>query len=218
MAGGTFMQKQMRKSYDRVVELGTQPVARGRLTIKEMALRVVAAAPDAALAAAFIRVAADPVQRVGTAGDALYHAALIEFFAVHASGFLKWTWVSDWGMRKRGLYVSALSAAYSLPLSIASLVVGSWWPLVTFWVLMANRLIDAVVRGAPEGDAMQSEAEAWAGNTTLFVLVAAVGGLVGFDRTTILAAGGCYFGLNAVSELTGWAWVRWWMSRAKARA
>ena len=190
----------------------------GHLTFKQLVLRLIAAAPDAALAAAFIRVATDPVQRLGATGDALYHAAMIEFFAVHASGFLKWTWLMDWGMRKRGLYVSGLSAAYSLPLLITSLVMHSWWPLVTFWALMANRLIDAVVRGAPQGDEMQPEAEAWAGNTTLFVLVAAVAGMVGFDRTTILVAGGCYFGLDAVSEVTGWAWVRWWMSRTRARA
>ena len=218
MAGGDRMGKQWRKSYERVVALGSPGAARGRLTFKQFVLRVVAAAPDAALAVVFIRIAADPGQRLGATGDALYHAALIEFFAVHASGFLKLTWLMDWRMRKRGLYVSGLSAAYSLPLLITSLVIHSWWPLFTFWALMANRLLDAVVRGAPEGEAMQPEAEAWAGNTTLFVLVVAVAGLVGFDRTTILVAGGCYFGLNAVSELTGWAWVRWWMSRTKARA
>ena len=166
---------------------------------------------------AFTTVALDATQRVSGRGDILFHAAAIEFFAVHASGFLKWTWIADWDLRKRAAFVTMLAAAYSLPLAITSLAMHAWWPLTTFWALTANRLLDAVLREAPKGDEMKAEGYAWAGNTTLFVLAACVAGLADLSRTAVLIAGGGYFAANALSELTGWSWVKAWMTRARSR-
>ena len=37
------------------------------------------------------------------------------------------------------------------------------------------------------------------------------------ERTAVLIAGGGYFAANALSELTGWSWVKAWMTRARSR-
>lgn len=179
--------------------------------------RLAGAIPDLAICAAFAVVLADPVRAAGAEGTTLWRVAALEFFAVHASGFLKWTWVSDWGLRRRASYVACLAGGYFGLAGIAGLILGSWWPVTVFWSLTANRMVDAVVRGAPEGAAMDAEGKAWAGGVVLYVLVACVVGLTGMGRTAVLAGGAAYFLANGLSELTGWAWFDRWQAWSRRR-
>lgn len=169
------------------------------------------------LGVAYAATLADPALRDGPQGTTLVRAAALEFFAVHASGFLKWTWVTDWDVRRRALFVAELAAALSLGMGVASLVVGAWWPLVVFWALTGNRVLDAVVREAPKGRAMEDEALAWAGGVVLFVVAACGVGMGGLSRASVLAGGAFYFLANGVSELAGWRWAARWMAAGRAR-
>lgn len=180
-----------------------------------VARRLAAALPDLALACAYGVAVARPEWMDGAAATSLWRAALLEFFAVHASGFLKFTWVMQGGAGRRVLFVAGLAGAYSAVLGIISFVIVAWWPLVMFWVLTGNRALDAALREAPQGHAMEAEGHAWAGNVVLFTMAAVLAGMAGADRMTVLAVAGGYFLANAVSELAGWGWVRHWMRRTR---
>ncbi|MBI4501699.1 MAG: hypothetical protein HY700_11120 [Gemmatimonadetes bacterium] len=180
--------------------------------------RLLAALPNAGVAVAYATAAADPALRDGAMGTALWRAGVLEFFAIHASGFLKVTWiVPAWSATRRARLVAALAGAYSVVLGAVSVVVGSAWPLVTFWALTGNRVLDAALRDAPTGKAMTAEAHAWAGNVVLFVLVAAAAGIAGAGRLAVLVAGAVYFAADAVSELGDWWWVYRWQAWARRR-
>jgi len=51
--------------------------------------RLLAALPDLVIAGTYAFAVADPTIRDGPPGTLLWRAAVMEFFAVHASGFLK---------------------------------------------------------------------------------------------------------------------------------
>jgi hypothetical protein len=182
------------------------------MRVSSLLRRLLAALPDAGIAVTYALAAGEPAIREGALGTVLWRAAIVEFFAIHASGFLKWTWAApEWRPVRRATFVAGLAAAYSAVLGITSLVIGAWWPLATFWALTGNRIFDAALREAPQGAAMVTEGRAWAGNVVLFVLVAAVTGMAGAGRLAVLVAGAVYFAANAVSELGGWWWVRRWV-------
>jgi hypothetical protein len=142
----------------------------------------------------------------------------MEFWAVHASGFLFLAWIHDWAPLKRLGIVAGLAAAYSAALLLVVRFVGTWWPLAVFWALMANRMLDAVLRGRPREAEFDLLTHAWAGTTALFAVAACLVGVAGPASGAVLIAGFAYFTANALSELTGWRWVFRWMQRARARA
>jgi hypothetical protein len=173
--------------------------------------RLLGAIPDLLIAAAYVAMLTDPLRGAGPQGAALWRAAVLEFFAVHASGFLKWTWVGGWSAGRRTTYVVALAAAYTAVMGGFALAVGDWWPIAVFWLLTGNRMLDAAVREAPRGREMEEEGRAWAGGVVLYVLAACVAGLGDMSRNAIFTAGALYFAANGLSELAGWGWVeRWW--------
>src|SRR5690606_18086930 len=105
---------------------------RSELTPRVLLGRMAAAAPDVGIAAAFAWVAVSPALWDAPMGTALWRAALMEFWAIHAGGFLMVPWiVNDWNLPRRALYAAGLVAAYSVVLGIASLAIGAWWPIVT---------------------------------------------------------------------------------------
>jgi len=180
------------------------------LTPRVVVRRIVAAAPDVGIAAAFIWVAAHPALWHATEGTTLWRAALMEFWAIHAGGFLMVPWIAgDYALPRRALYVAGIVAAYSLVLGIASLVMGTWWPIVTFWTLTFNRALDVVLRDAPSQRELAHEARPWAGNIVLFAVVAAITGMLAAGRQAVFIGAAVYYLANAVSELGGW----WWMGR-----
>jgi hypothetical protein len=173
--------------------------------------RLLGAIPDLLLAAAYIAMLTNPLRGAGSQGTALWRAALLEFFAIHASGFLKWTWVTDWSVGRRATYAAGLAAAYTAVMGVLALVLGAWWPVVVFWLLTGNRMLDTAVRQAPQGREMEEEGRAWAGSVVLYVLCAGVAGLGDLSRNAVLTAGALYFAANGLSELAAWGWVeRWW--------
>ena len=177
-----------------------------------MLRRLAAAVPDLAIAVAFILVVVDPLARESPAGTVLWRGAVMEFFAIHAAGFLMVPWIiPGWSRGRRVLFVALLSGGYSLVLGIASLVIQSWWPLLIFWGLTANRVFDTALREVPDGRQLMEEALPWAGNLALFMIAAIITGMLGGGRQVVLTAAAFYFAANAVSELGGWWWVRRWL-------
>lgn len=182
---------------------------RSELTPRVLLGRMAAAAPDVGIAAAFAWVAVSPALWDAPMGTALWRAALMEFWAIHAGGFLMVPWiVNDWNLPRRALYAAGLVAAYSVVLGIASLTIGAWWPIVTFWALTCNRALDVVLRDSPSDLELGREVRPWAGNVALFCIIAAVTGLLANGRQEVYIGAAVYFLANAVSELGGWWWLR----------
>lgn len=184
---------------------------RQALTPRVVVARIAAAAPDVGIATVFIWVAADPALWEAAQGTALWRAALMEFWAIHAGGFLMVPWiVGNWALPRRALFAAGLVAAYSLVLGTASLVIGAWWPIVTFWALTCNRALDVVLRDTPSHLELADEARPWAGNTALFCIIAAITAMLAADRQAVFIGAAVYYLANAVSELGGWWWMRRW--------
>jgi len=181
------------------------------LTARVVVRRIAAAVPDIGIATALIGVAANPALWETTQGTTLWRAALMEFWAIHAGGCLFVPWaVSDWALPRRALFTAGIVAAYSLVLGIASLVMGAWWPIVTFWALTCNRALDIVLHDAPSHDELPGLVRPWAGNAVLFCVIAAITGMLADGRQAVFAGAAIYYLANAVSELGGWWWVRFW--------
>ncbi len=181
------------------------------LTPRVVVRRIAAAAPDVGIAAAFIGVAADPALWEATQGTTLWRAALMEFWAIHAGGFLMVPWIAgNWELPRRALFTAGLIAAYSLVLGIASLVVGAWWPIVTFWALTFNRALDVVLRDAPSHEGLAAEVRPWGGNVVLFCIIAPITWMLATGRQAVFIGAAIYYLANAVSELGGWWWMRRW--------
>jgi hypothetical protein len=160
---------------------------------------------DLTIAGLYVWVAAMPSGWEGRLGQTLWRAAVMEFFAIHAAGFLLVPWIFQ--DRDRVRLVLAISAGYTLVLGVASLVAGAWWPLLTFWALTANRAMDPVLRDRLSNQEFTGVVEPWAGSIVLFVGAAIAAGLVGGEPSVVLAVAGIYFLGVGISEMGGWWWV-----------
>jgi hypothetical protein len=170
--------------------------------------RLLSGSTDLAIAGLYIWVAATPGGWEGQLGQTLWRAAMMEFFAIHAAGFLLVPWLFQAGDRgKRIRLVLAISAAYTVVLGVASLIAGAWWPLLVFWGLTVNRAIDPLLRDRLSDQQLKGVAEPWAGSIVLFVGAAVAAGLVGDDAPVVLAVAGAYFLGVGISEVGGWWWV-----------
>lgn len=177
--------------------------------------RIAAAAPDVGIAAAFIAVAANPALWEAAEGTALWRAALMEFWAIHAGGCLFVLWaVGDWALPRRALFTAGVVAAYSLVLGGLSLAVKAWWPIVTFWVLTCNRALDVALSDAPSHDELRELVRPWAGNVVLFCIIASITAMLADGRLGVFIGAAIYYLANAVSELGGWWWVQSWEPRS----
>jgi len=203
----------LRRALKRGARRGSEPLdpltTREPLTPRVVVRRIAAAVPDVGIATAFIAVAADPTLWEATQGAALWRAALMEFWAIHAGGILFVPWaISDWAFPRRALFAAGIMAGYSLVLGLISLAIGAWWPLVTFWVLTCNRALGIVLDDAPTHDELPWLVRPWAGNAVLFCVIAVITGMLAEGRQGVFVGAAVYYLANAVSELGGWWWVK----------
>jgi hypothetical protein len=142
----------------------------------------------------------------------LPRSVLIEFTAIHCSGFLLVAWMGGWGAAKRTAYVAVLAAGYSLVLGAVALVLHDPWPVAIFWALMGNRVTGVVFGRPPDERRFQAIGITWAGTTTLYVLALCAGVLVGdgFSARGFLLTGFGYYTAVGLSELSEWGWAWRW--------
>jgi hypothetical protein len=142
-------------------------------------------------------------------GETLLRAAIMEFWAIHAGGFLCLSWLlQEWDRAKRIRLVLAIAGGYTLILGVASLVAGAWWPLGVFWALTANRAVDPILRDRLSDEEFSGLIESWGGTIVLFVCAVVTLGFVGHEAPVVLTLAGVYFTGVGISEMGGWWWVR----------
>lgn len=95
---------------------------------------------------------------------------LLEFIVVHSSGFLGALALSDAPRRKRIGGALGLSAFYTLFVLGFALSLKSWWPLLAFWALTANRLFGIALGQAPAGRELALVQAGWAAGAAAYVL------------------------------------------------
>ncbi len=107
--------------------------------------RVMSALPDFTLAAAFAIAWAAPQWVDPVMLRVLHMTMLVEFLVVHASGMLGGALISDSNVRAARLgragIVLVLLGFYSLFSVAFSFSFKSWFPFISFWSLMLNRML-----------------------------------------------------------------------------
>lgn len=73
---------------------------------------------------------------------------LMEFFILHSSAFLAFAMTAPQRRTTRVLAVTGLGLFYTMFVGSFALSFGTWWPLVSFWMLLVNRML-AIVFGPP---------------------------------------------------------------------
>ena len=190
--------------------------------------RLLAAAPDLALAAAFLVTWLRPTALGEGVVPYFMLTMLLEFVIVHSSGFMGSVVLSreDPGRRMKALL--GLGLFYTLFVGGFALGFGVWWPVVAFWGLTLNRMLSVLLGDAPEGMERRYVRAGWAlsvlyylGGVFLTVLAPLPElGLTASVRSTldlpgsglwvdephrVLAFGVVYFGMTGIGELAGWA-------------
>jgi hypothetical protein len=131
-----------------------------------------ASAPDVALAVIYLVVwiAPDLAPR-GTASWLMF-GMMLEFIIIHSSAFMGTIAFSNAPPRARALTMIGLGGFYTLFVGSIALITKSLWPLVSFWLLLINRVLGVLLGQSPKGEEKRFIAVGW-GVSVLFYLAGA---------------------------------------------
>jgi len=121
-----------------------------------------AALPDFAFAAVCLIAWVRPDLLLENSLTYIMLAMLLEFIVVHSAAFLGTVMFSAGDPRKKAMGMLALGGFYTLFVGGFSLGFKTWWPLVSFWGLMLNRLMSVLVGHAPSVDQKALVQRGWA--------------------------------------------------------
>lgn len=149
---------------------------------------------------------------------------LLEFIVVHSAGFIGVVIVGGRSRLQKVLALAGLGLLYSVFTGGFSLAEHTWWPFVTFWILIANRILSVLVSPAEDLRDFPVVHVMWAIGAALYLagvavtsvlpiprlgVTPAIVALQGFHSSGLwidepwrpLAFGVFYFGLFGVAEL-----------------
>jgi hypothetical protein len=121
-----------------------------------------AALPDFVLAAVFLGTWIWPARAGYSRVGHLTLVILLEFIIVHSAAFMGNVLISPLSREKKVMSTLGLGLFYSLFVGAFSLAFHSAWPLLSFWGLMANRMMSVIVGQAPEGEEREFVQASWA--------------------------------------------------------
>ncbi len=120
---------------------------------KVTAGRIFSALPDFLLAGFFAVTWAAPFAFGQHAFARAEQIMLMEFIIVHSSAFLAFAMTAPKRRIIRLLAVIGLGLLYSLFVGSYCLIFGTWSPLISFWMLLGNRMLSVILGPTPkEGD------------------------------------------------------------------
>lgn len=105
----------------------------------------VQAAPDLGLAAVFLVTWIRPNALGQTMVKHLVLVMLVEFLVIHSAGFMSGAALGAASRPKRLLAILGLALFYSMFTGAFSLAFHTSWPFISFWVLVANRMLGVIV-------------------------------------------------------------------------
>lgn len=191
---------------------------------------LIAALPDLALGATFLITWFHPATFGEKAVSGFLLLMLLEFITVHSAGFMGVVLVSGWTKRKRLLALLGLGCLYTIFVGGFALSFGEWWPVWSFWLLMANRLLGVLIGQAPEGREKVFIMASWAASVFFYVAFVFLtsfapmpafgltpefvgglglpgGGLWIEEPHRVIAFGFLYFLAMGLAELAGGRWL-----------
>lgn len=95
---------------------------------------------------------------------------LVEFIVVHSSAFLGTIAFSRESAVRRIKGTILVSLFYTVFLVGFALGFKTWWPIVTFWLLSANRLAGVLLGQAPSGAEQELIKRGWAAGAVFYIL------------------------------------------------
>jgi hypothetical protein len=190
-----------------------------------------AALPDFVLGALFLATWVLPTAARIKFAPQLVLIALLEFVIIHSSAFAGNIMLGKGPRGARAASLIALGLFYTLFVGAFGLMFKTWWPLVSFWGLMLNRLLSLFLGQAPEGEEKALIQRGWAATAIFYlgsVMLTAVLPVPRLGMTStvvaslhipgsgmwvsqpwrVMAFGFLYFTAVGISELTHHRWLR----------
>ncbi len=188
---------------------------------------LLAALPDLGMAVFFLAAWIDPARFGHNVVAYLVLVMLLEFIVIHSAAFMGAVAFGDlqvqallqWG---KTVGILGLGLVYSLFVLGFCLAFKTWWPMLAFWGLVANRLLGAMIGGKTTDENRQFVMGGWAVGVMAYLFGAFAtlllpvprlgigGGLSGVgegiwvdEPWRPVAMGVMYFGL------VGWYQLRW---------
>lgn len=134
------------------------PHARGRLPRPIAAL--IDATPDALLAGTFLLTWINPHWREPSPVRYLMLLMLLEFIIIHASAMMLGC-AAVASRSRRTLTMFGFGLFYTLFVAGFALAFQTWWPLVSFWGLMLNRMLGSLLGWSEDGFSKQESQRTW---------------------------------------------------------
>jgi hypothetical protein len=190
----------------------------------------VTAVPDFAIGASLLVTWIEPSRLGERAVDFSILTMLLEFVIVHSSAIMGVVALGHWRLGHKLVRLLGLGLLYTAFVGAWAYIFGTWWPLVTFWVLTLNRILGVLTGQAPEGREKTLLQQSWATSGVLYLVaifattllpVPALGitaeVIEGLDLTgegiwvdqpyRVVAAGFLYFTGQGICELQAERWL-----------
>jgi hypothetical protein len=133
-----------------------------------------AATPDLVLAAMFLSTWINPGVLSGISVESMVLVIVMEFVAIHSAGFMGAILVGD-ASRSRKIKATLWFGAFYLLFFIAfAVMLRTWWPMLAFLVLMANRLLSILFNHNMSMTQKNMVMAEWAIALTFYILCVAV--------------------------------------------
>ncbi|MFA6470079.1 MAG: hypothetical protein WCW35_14385 [Bacteroidota bacterium] len=120
--------------------------------------------PDLVLGLAFLATWINPKALGDDMVSSLFQVMLLEFIIIHSAGFAGGVKFGNSPIRRRISLLFGLGLFYSL--FVIGFAVGfqSWWPIITFWGLMLNRMLSVLTGQAEQGMEQEFVKNMWGVN------------------------------------------------------
>ena len=163
----------------------------------------------------------------------LFWTLIIEFLVVHSTGFMAAAAYSAADRPARLRSAAMFGFPYLVLTGIFAIALRAWWPFTSFWSLTANRWLGPLIGRAAPKETQRFVIVSWIVSLTLYSLVIPAAMVVAVPELGLagrgiipagmqqsagdpqlhrwMAAGGCYFVLNGLSEAVRHRWIpaRW---------
>jgi len=149
---------------------------------------VLAAVPDFALGLACLLVWLAPMPLAPTVIASLTLAMTVEFLIIHSSAFISSVLVKPGEKKAKLRALVAIGVFYSLFAGVAAYASGSLVPLISFWMLLLNRMAGVLLGNAPDGEERAYIQRAWIAQFVCYLLAAVVTTKVPLPRLGLTAA------------------------------
>ena len=128
-----------------------------------------AACPDLVLGVVFLLVWLEPERFAPDMIRGFMLLMLLEFIVVHSGGFAGSVMLSDKPRMQKVQSLGLLGGFYTLFVGGFSLAFHTWWPLLSFWGLMVNRMMSVLLGQAEKGDERAFLQRGWAAGAVFYL-------------------------------------------------